>query len=349
MPISLPIADETISSDEEAWLRDLTTAHRTASETLSVPTRRLDGAQASDEEAWLRELTTAHRPSAAVTAVSAPTRSTGPLVPSVASTCPAESSTGPEVASAVPGIASTGPAVASTGSAVASTGPAVASTGLAVASTGPALASTGPAVASTGPAVALTGRSRALRRRAVIEPGPRRQTWDEFVLFAQALGPLPPVAPLPDRHTVLWQLAPVDVELSAFAYGCRRLAAWYLALGPIIFKVGIAADPDHRFWNREYGYDSEREWHFMEVQGRGPANQMRNLEISLIAGLGGLPGCRNEAAGGEGVHPDRVHTCFQYMVVAPCGAGIGQQRAWAMLRDAASPKQNTEVFRTCYL
>ena len=328
MPISLPIADETISSDEEACLRDLTTAHRTASEALSVPTRRLDGAEASDEEAWLQELPTAHRPSAALTAVSAPTRSTGPVVPSVASTCPAESSTGPEVASAVPGIASTGPAVASTGSAV---------------------ASTGPALASTGPAVAPTGRSRALRRRAVMEPGPRRQTWDEFVLFAQALGPVPPVAPLPDRHSVLWQLAPVDVELSAFAYGCRRLAAWYQALGPIIFKVGIAADPDHRFWNREYGYDSEREWHFMEVQGRGPANQMRNLEISLIAGLGGLPGCRNEAAGGEGAHPDRVHTCFQYMVVAPRGAGIGQQRAWAMLRDAASPKQNTEVFRTCYL
>jgi hypothetical protein len=202
------------------------------------------------------------------------------------------------------------------------------------------VASTGPAVASTRPAVAPTSRSTALRHRAVMVLGPRRQTWDEFVLFAGALGPLPPVAPLPDRHTVLWQLAPVDAEFSAFAYGCRRLAAWYQALGPIIFKVGIAADPDHRFWNREYGYDSEREWHFMEVQGRGPANQMRKLEISLIAGLGGLPGCRNEAAGGEGVHPDRVHTCFQYMVVAPCGTGIGQQRAWAMLRDAASPTKH---------
>jgi hypothetical protein len=117
-------------------------------------------------------------------------------------------------------------------------------------------------------------------------------------------------------------------------------------LGPIIFKVGIAADPDHPFWNREYGYDSEREWHFMEVQGRGPANQMRKLEISLIAGLGGLPGCRTEAAGGEGVRPDRVHTCFQYMVVAPCGAGIGQQRAWAMLRDAASPTKHRSPSHT---
>jgi hypothetical protein len=118
-----------------ALLRDLTTAHRTASDALSVPTRRLDGAERSprsDEEAWLRELTTAHRPSAALTAVSAPTRSTGPVVPSVASTCPAESSTGPEVASAVPEVASTGTAVASTGPWVASTGPWVASTGPAV-------------------------------------------------------------------------------------------------------------------------------------------------------------------------------------------------------------------------
>jgi hypothetical protein len=143
--------------------------------------------------------------------------------------------------------------------------------------------------------------------------------------------------------TVLWQLAPVDVELSAFAYMAvgALLLGTSQALGPIIFKVGMAADPDHRFWNREYGYDSEREWHFMEVQGGGPANQMRNLEISLTAGLGGLPGCRNKAAGGEGVHPDRVH--FQYRVVAPCGTGIGQQETWAMLRDAASPTKHRSL------
>jgi hypothetical protein len=311
MPISLPLADETISSDEEAWLRDLTTAHRTASEALSRPPTSFDGEEASDEEAWLRELTTAHRPAAASTTASTPTMA----------------STGPAVAT----THSTGPVVP----AVASTSPAVASTRPAVASTSPEVASTGPAVASTGLAVVSTGSSSALKRRAVIQLGPRRRSWDEFVSFAQALGPLPTVLPLPDRHIVLWQQAPVDAEFSAFAYGCRRLAAWYQALGPIIFKVGIAADPDHRFWNREYGYDSEREWHFMEVQGRGPANEMRKLEINLIAGLGGLPGCRNESPGGEGVHPDRVHTCFQYMVVAPCGAGIGLQRAWAMLRDAA--------------
>jgi hypothetical protein len=300
--------DEIISSDEEAWLRDLTTAHRTPSEALAVAPTGLDGEEASDEEAWLRELTTAHHPAAALNTAS------------------------------VPVVAPIGPAVASTGSEVASTGPVVALNGLvipAVASTGSEVASTGPAVASTRLAVASTRSSTVVRRRAVIELGPRRRTWEEFLVFAQTLGPLPTVVPLPDCHTVLWQLAPVDAEFSAFAYGCRRLAAWYQALGPIIFKVGIAADPHHRFWNREYGYDSEREWHFMEVQGQGPANQMRNLEISLIAGLGGLQGCRNEAAGGEGVHPDRVHTCFQYMVVAPCGAGIGLQRAWAMLRDAA--------------
>ncbi len=209
----------------------------------------------------------------------------------------------------------------------------VASTGILFASTGPVVAPTGYALASAASAAPVVV-STALRRRAVLVLGDRIRTWEEFVFFCETVGPLPSPIYVPDRHCVIWQLPPDALEHSEFAYACRRLATWYRALGPIIFKVGIAADPEHRFWNREFGYDTEQEWLFMEVQSRGPANHMRKLEISIIAGLGGLQGCRNQSAGGEGVRPDRVHTCFQYMVFAPVGAGIGLQRAWALVRDA---------------
>ena len=293
------VPEDQISSDEEAWLTELTTAHRTAVVSteavastgpvipLVASTTSRDGEETSDEEAWLQDLTTAHRPVVTSTDVAV----------------------------------SAGPVIA-----------AVASTDLAVASIGLAVASTRPAVARTILSAASTGTSMAMRPRGVIQCGPRSRTWDEFVLFSQSLGHLPAGITIPDRHCVLWQLPLDELEFSTFMYAYRRLAAWYLALGPIIFKVGIAADPGHRFWNREFGYDTEKEWHFMEVQCRGPANQMRDLEISLIAGLGGLPGCRNQAAGGDGVRPDRVHTTFQYMVIAPCGPGIGLHRAWSILR-----------------
>ena len=40
-----------------------------------------------------------------------------------------------------------------------------------------------------------------------------------------------------------------------------------------------AMDPDHRFWNPEFGYETERTWHFMDVVWSGPANGSRQLEI----------------------------------------------------------------------
>ena len=51
-------------------------------------------------------------------------------------------------------------------------------------------------------------------------------------------------------------------------------------MGPIVFKVGIAADPDHRFWNPEFGYETERTWHFMDVVWPGPANESRRWRLT---------------------------------------------------------------------
>lgn len=69
-------------------------------------------------------------------------------------------------------------------------------------------------------------------------------------------------------------------------------------MGPIVFNVGIDADPYHRFWNPEFGYETEQALHFMDVVWSGPANESRHLEINLISALRGLPGCRNASAGG---------------------------------------------------
>jgi hypothetical protein len=337
--ILLPFTADDIASDDDdddkAWLTELTTAHRTTAASSDAvastgpvihavaTTASHEGEETSDEEAWLKELTTAHRPAVASTDVAA---STGPVIHAVAATVPVVDLT------RIPDVAATTALVVVSSSTRSSrpVGLAVALTGIAFASTGPVVAPTGYAVASAAPVVAST----ALKRRGVVVLGHRSRTWEEFVLFCQAVGPLPSPIYVPDRHCVIWQLPYDASEYSEFAYACRRLATWYRALGPIIFKVGIAADPEHRFWNREFGYDTEQEWLFMEVQARGPANHMRKLEISIIAGVGGLQGCRNQSAGGEGVRPDRVHTCFQYMVVAPAGAGIGLQRAWALVRNA---------------
>ena len=125
----------------------------------------------------------------------------------------------------------------------------------------------------------------------------------------------------------------MDVQFSAFGHASRRLATWHTVLGPMVFKVGIAADPDHRFWNPEFGYHTERTWLLMEVLWQGPANQMRNLEVCVIDAVQSLPGCRNESPGGEGVRADRVHECFLYIVVAPCGHGMGLEHAWSLVSN----------------
>ena len=123
--------------------------------------------------------------------------------------------------------------------------------------------------------------------------------WDELVRFATARGPLLPVSVLAG-HVVIRSLpqAQYGNHNIAFVHCCRKLAAWFAAVGPIVFKVGIAGDPDHRFWNPEFGYEIERTWHFMDVVWSGPANECRQLEIDLMYTIRGLPGCRNVSAGG---------------------------------------------------
>ena len=171
------------------------------------------------------------------------------------------------------------------------------------------------------------------QKREILQLGQARKPWDEFLPLLAPLGPLPTVT-LPDRHAVLWALPPEDPEHSPYIYAVRRLAAWQTSVGPIAFKIGIAADPEHRFWNTEFGYHKEKMWHFMEVTWKGPANEIRDLEIQLIAGLSCLSGCYNQSPGGEGVSAKSTHTCYQYFVVAPCGSGVGLRKAWELVDKA---------------
>lgn len=83
--------------------------------------------------------------------------------------------------------------------------------------------------------------------------------------------------------------------------------------GPTIFKIGITADPAHRWGNANYGYQHDRDAYqqmlvFSEADSAGAAM----LEASLINMFKNTSGCRNTAPGGEGVR----HGCttFTYIV-----------------------------------
>jgi hypothetical protein len=110
-----------------------------------------------------------------------------------------------------------------------------------------------------------------------------------------------------------------------FNHVVARLMMWKHLFGVIIFKVGIAAEPSIRYNNLEFGYAKEGIWRLMDVVVRGPANVCRQLEIELISALGPVQGCYNEKPGGEGVGKDKVHLCFVYLVVADAGHGHALQ------------------------
>ena len=67
----------------------------------------------------------------------------------------------------------------------------------------------------------------------------------------------------------------------------------------MVFKVGIAADPDDRYHNPEFGYVMEGIWQFMEVLLLDAASECRQVEMDLIETLKSTPGCYNDKPGRE--------------------------------------------------
>lgn len=146
-----------------------------------------------------------------------------------------------------------------------------------------------------------------------------------FIVETKSMGTLPYVS-IPGIETVMWTLDINDL-VDPVAWGKQRLAAWLCLMGPAIFKVGIASDPCHRFFSCDIGYVLEERWHFMDVFWQGPANECRQVEIDIISATRCVEGSCNEKPGGDGVHPDRTHQCYVYLVLACAGHGISLKKA----------------------
>ena len=106
------------------------------------------------------------------------------------------------------------------------------------------------------------------------------------------------------RHPEL----PILYKLSTYTHAGRVLQhaqqeiQHILDLGLTVFKIGATTNPEHRWSNARFGYCRDRDFHCMRVlaclrTGEG----MAFLEASLISAFKRIPGCRNEALGGDNV------------------------------------------------
>ena len=116
---------------------------------------------------------------------------------------------------------------------------------------------------------------------------------------------------------------------------CWRFAAWSQVLRDVFaFKIGVAYDPVHRWWNEEFGYNKDQTWMFMDVIHAGSAAQCCWLERALIFRLGSIRGCHNASGGGEGISTvtsaagGESPLCHCYIVYAPAGSGVGLRAAF---------------------
>jgi len=89
------------------------------------------------------------------------------------------------------------------------------------------------------------------------------------------------------------------------------------AAAPAVFKIGITCTPFMRF--RSYAREGYAQMHLLYASEEPGAVQM--LEAALIDNFQQRVGCRNVARGGEG--PVGRAPYFAYLVLAPCGDGIG--------------------------
>jgi len=87
--------------------------------------------------------------------------------------------------------------------------------------------------------------------------------------------------------------------------------------GLAIFKIGITANPNHRFTNELYGYSRVGELYSdMAVLARGEPDLMVELEQRLIGVYERRLGCRNVAMGGESAprdYPAYVYCVWRFV------------------------------------
>ena len=150
---------------------------------------------------------------------------------------------------------------------------------------------------------------------------------DHIIDFLAAAGEIPlPAVRWPRHNSIITESI---VRKVSFEHCVSRWASWQSANKWLLtFKIGIAFDCTHRWWNRQFGYVAEQRWTFMDVMCSDESKNIRELEWQLIEVLKRFPGCQNEAGGGGGISPDTVGTCYCYMVFARAGDGVGLQAAW---------------------
>jgi len=100
---------------------------------------------------------------------------------------------------------------------------------------------------------------------------------------------------------VKFNLAPSS-NAGAILSHAIQLVQHILGQGLIIFKIGITADPAHRWGNDKYGYQHDiDDYQQMLVLSEADSAGAAMLEASLIREFRTVKGCRNTAPGGESV------------------------------------------------
>lgn len=115
-----------------------------------------------------------------------------------------------------------------------------------------------------------------------------------------ALGIVPGSAP--DR----WETG-ITAELSQHRQAgkilqyCKDRVNAHLVPGLTVFKIGMTWRPNFRWSNSIFGYRHDPDYTGMVLLHRDDTRAIAVLESALISEFRKLPGCRNDAPGGEGI------------------------------------------------
>ena len=121
----------------------------------------------------------------------------------------------------------------------------------------------------------------------------------------------------PDMQTGALQRGPAA---AAFQGATAAVEQRLREIGVAAFKLGIAMSPMERFRGHHWSYAISEGFTEMVLLMASTATECRILERMLIATFRALPGCHNEAPGGEGMR-DSESLCFAYCVFADAGTG----------------------------
>ena len=160
---------------------------------------------------------------------------------------------------------------------------------------------------------------------------PAQQPLNGIQSSASEMGPIVNRLETPIDGSIVWDylfrdhtfaLSQPRTASQVVDYCYRHINRRRTSMGIVVFKIGVAADPEDRFNNLEFGYALDG-YMFMDVLWRGAPRDCAVLEDKLITLFKPQRGCRNVNPGGGGF--DANNNSYQshvYVVFAPCGDGI---------------------------